>query len=637
MSRPELAPRHAGVAEDRALAARADLESLAGAHLTRGRMIFWLALLTAALAISLIVGSAFGSVHINFVRAFRDSASPDRAILMGARLPRVLMGAVVGAVLAAVGTALQALVRNPLAEGGILGISGGGALGAIVALVMLSQSAASDVIVPLIAFAAALASTVMVYRLALVEGRLEPFTLLLIGVIFNSFWGAAIMLVNSVVNFYFAHSILFWLMGSLEAPSYREVVVVAILGGAGFAILMLCARDMNLLSFGDEPAAELGVEVDRVRRTIFFATSIMIGAAVSVSGIITFVGLIVPHMLRLALGADHRLLLPASLIGGAAFMVVADLAARVAIAPSEIAGWRNHGAVRRTVLHLYASPRRQKAVLAVSPAGDRGRLALHASEIVAGYGGAQVLRGVSLELAAGEMLAVVGPNGAGKSTLLKVLGGTLARTSGAIELFSRPLDSFDRRALARIVAMVAQENSVAFQFTVLEVVLMGRAPHLASFHLETRRDLEIAHSALSHFDLLALAGRHIRELSGGERKRVFLARALAQDPKIALLDEPAAFLDLRHVADIFSRFGALRAERGLAVVATLHDLNAAALYADRVLLMKDGAAVACGTPEAVLTEENLRHVYDTPVYVGRNPSTGALAILPGARESLARA
>ena len=253
---------------------------------------------------------------------------------------------------------------------------------------------------------------------------------------------------------------------------------------------------------------------------------------------------------------------------------------------------------------------------------------MKADGLIAGSNGAEVLHDVSIEVRAGEMLAIVGPNGAGKSTLLKVLAGTLARRRGTLELMGRPLESYQRRALATIIAAVAQENTVAFQFSVLEAVLMGRAPHLGPFHFETRRDLEVAHSALEHFDLLALARRPIHELSGGERKRVFLARALAQEAKIALLDEPTAFLDLKHVADIFCRFRELCAQRAMAVVATLHDLNAAALYADRVLLMKDGAAVGCGTPEAVLTAENLRSVYDTDVFVGRNPANGALMVLP---------
>jgi ABC-type Fe3+-siderophore transport system permease subunit len=311
-----------------------DFEPLAAAHLTRARMAATLGALALALLASMLVAVSFGSVHVSLTRAFIRPHSPDHAILFAVRMPRVLMGAAVGAALAAVGAALQALVRNPLAEGGILGISGGGAFGAILALILLSARTAA--VVPLCAFGAALLSTVMVYRLAVVDGRLEPFTLLLVGVIFNSIWGAAIMLVNSVVNFYYVHDIVFWLMGSLEAPTWGEVVTVAVMGTAGFALLMARARDLNLLSLGDEAAAELGVEVDPLRRLIFVATSVMIAAAVSVSGIISFVGLIVPHVLRLAFGADHRLLLPASFLGGAAFLVLADLVARVAIAPSEL-------------------------------------------------------------------------------------------------------------------------------------------------------------------------------------------------------------------------------------------------------------------------------------------------------------
>lgn len=256
--------------------------------------------------------------------------------------------------------------------------------------------------------------------------------------------------------------------------------------------------------------------------------------------------------------------------------------------------------------------------------------AMRATGIHAGYPGVPVLRGVSIEVAAGEMLAIVGPNGAGKSTLLRVLGGSIEPASGSVELLGRPLSSVDRREFARMVASVSQENAVAFRFTVMEIVLMGRAPHLGAFRFESPHDVEIASSALERFDLRDLAARHMQELSGGERKRVFLARALAQEPKVALLDEPTAFLDLKHVAEIFARFRELCAERGMAVVATLHDLNAAALYADRVLLLADGIAVACGTPAEVLTAENLRRVYETDVYVGRNPSTGALIVLPAA-------
>jgi iron complex transport system ATP-binding protein len=256
--------------------------------------------------------------------------------------------------------------------------------------------------------------------------------------------------------------------------------------------------------------------------------------------------------------------------------------------------------------------------------------ALHADQIRAGYDERPVLRGVSLEVKAGELLAIVGPNGAGKSTLLRVLSGALKPREGSIKLFGRELAGYDRRALARTIASVAQENSVAFQFSVMEIVLMGRAPHLGAFHLESQHDLEIAADALRYFDLTTLAGRPIQELSGGERKRVFLARALAQQPRVVLLDEPTAFLDLRHIAEIFECFRQLRVERGLAVVATMHDLNTAALYADRILMLKAGARVAYGMPAEVFDPATLREVYEVEVHVGRNPVTGTLVVYPAA-------
>jgi ABC-type cobalamin/Fe3+-siderophores transport system ATPase subunit len=264
----------------------------------------------------------------------------------------------------------------------------------------------------------------------------------------------------------------------------------------------------------------------------------------------------------------------------------------------------------------------------VSAAAEHASTALSVRGIRAGYGGRAVLHDVSFEIAAGEMLAIVGPNGAGKSTLLKVMGGTLRPWAGAVEVLGRALSSYERRELARTIATVAQESSVAFSFTVLEVVLMGRAPHLGAFNFESAHDLAIAKRALERFDLAALAHRHIQELSGGERKLVFLARALAQEPRVVLLDEPIAFLDLKHVAAILTRFRELACEHGVAIAATLHDLNAAALYADRVLLMREGAVVGHGTPAEVFTVDNLRRVYETEVWVGPNPATGALMIVP---------
>ena len=196
----------------------------------------------------------------------------------------------------------------------------------------------------------------------------------------------------------------------------------------------------------------------------------------------------------------------------------------------------------------------------MNPPAENPALALRASGLSAGYADRQVLRQVSIEAGFGELVAIVGPNGAGKSTLLKLLARTIAPWDGSIELLGKPIVDYDRRELARTIAVVGQENAIAFQFTVLEAVLMGRAPHLAPFSFESPRDLAVARAALEQLGLTPLAGRYVQELSGGERKRVVLARALAQEPKVALLDEPTAFLDLKHIAEIFAILRELRAD-----------------------------------------------------------------------------
>jgi iron complex transport system permease protein len=191
-------------------------------------------------------------------------------------------------------------------------------------------------LVSLAAFGGALGATLLIYRLALVHGRLQPYALLLTGVVSNAFCSAIIMLINSLVDFYQSHAILFWLMGSLAAHDYLTVGTTSLYVGGATAWLISQGRRLNLLSLGEESALQLGVDVETLRRGIFLASSLLVGAVVAVSGMIGFVGLIVPHLLRLLFGADHRLLLPASLFGGAIFLVVADTLARTVASPIEL-------------------------------------------------------------------------------------------------------------------------------------------------------------------------------------------------------------------------------------------------------------------------------------------------------------
>jgi len=302
-----------------------------------GRLTRVNGVLLLALAVTLVAAAAIGPVAIDWRRALAPSSalSPAAVILFRARIPRVLLAAIVGGALATAGAALQALLRNPLADPHLLGVSGGAALAGVCALV-LRPVVGQTVTVPAAAFAGALVSMWIVFRLARVAGRLETYTLLLIGVIYNAFTSALLMFVNSIVDFYQAHGVLFWLMGSLANRDYGVVAALALYTLAGLGALMLRARDLDCLTLGDDRAAELGVAVDRARTIIFVAASLLVGAVVSVSGMIGFVGLVVPHVVRLAVGADHRVLLPATYLAGAIFLVWADTAARTALGATEI-------------------------------------------------------------------------------------------------------------------------------------------------------------------------------------------------------------------------------------------------------------------------------------------------------------
>jgi len=243
-------------------------------------------------------------------------------------------------------------------------------------------------------------------------------------------------------------------------------------------------------------------------------------------------------------------------------------------------------------------------------------------------GGTLSMDDVTLSIASGEMVAIVGPNGAGKSTLLRLMSGFLPPARGVAECCGGNPRQLRRREFARRVAFVGLQTQLGFPYTVLEVVLMGRAPHVEGFRLESDEDLAAAERAMAATSTVALAERQFDTLSSGERQRVCIARALAQEPELLLLDEPGAFLDIRQTTSVYGILRRLNRERRTTVVAVLHDLNLVSLYFDRVVMMKAGRLHAVGRPAEVLTYRNLREVFETDVYVDINTVTGTLNILP---------
>lgn len=253
---------------------------------------------------------------------------------------------------------------------------------------------------------------------------------------------------------------------------------------------------------------------------------------------------------------------------------------------------------------------------------------LELDAVCASYGDRPVLSEISLRLDGGELVGLLGPNGAGKSTLLRLACGMHEPSRGRVLLEGAELGTLARRAVARRVAFVPQRTDLAFPFSVLEVVLMGRAPHLGGYGLEAEEDRQIAEDSLREVDAHALRERPFTTLSGGERQRVVIARALCQRPKILLLDEPAAFLDIRHQVELHDLLrDGVRAGR-FAVVSAMHDLNLASQACDRVLLLSGGRSVGLGTVEQVLTYGRVRETFGVDVYVGVNELTGARYFLP---------
>ena len=229
------------------------------------------------------------------------------------------------------------------------------------------------------------------------------------------------------------------------------------------------------------------------------------------------------------------------------------------------------------------------------------------------------LRNVSFTVQRGEFLTLVGPNGSGKSTLLKLLDRIYLPVEGAILLDGRPLPAYARTELARKIAYVPQEREMEFSFSVEEIVLMGRAPHAGGHLFESTHDRDIARRMMDLTDITHLADHSITNLSGGERQRAFIARALAQQASVILLDEPTAHLDIAHQVDIFRLLQSLSANTGLTVISVSHDLNLAAMHSDRLAMLRAGSLAALGTPDDVLTADRIRDVFRADVLVDRHP------------------
>lgn len=246
-------------------------------------------------------------------------------------------------------------------------------------------------------------------------------------------------------------------------------------------------------------------------------------------------------------------------------------------------------------------------------------LSLNLQKVSLGYNHCTVVQDVSFEVGQREIVGIIGPNGSGKSTLIKGISRILRTTSGKIYLDGRDISEFHRSELAQILAVVPQNPSLPETFTAHEIVMMGRTPHLGLLRYEGEKDLDIVRRAMESTDTLGLAQRRVSELSGGERQRLTIARALAQEPKVILLDEPTAHLDINYQIEILNLIRKLCYEKALITIIALHDLNIAAQYCSRLIMLSNGRIFCQGTPQEVIKPQNIKAVYGAEVYVCPHP------------------
>src|SRR5436190_7046055 len=312
----------------------------------RGRVtfrstVFVCGLLLLVLLTILVIASLIGSESLPIMTSLCaltgksncGLSAEQQAILFDIRLPRVLLAAAVGMCLAAAGAAYQALLRNPLAEPYLLGVSNGAAVGTMVSLVFLGSEEWTR---PVMAFAGALVASFAVYQLARSRAGASPERLILAGVIVTTFLSSAIVFITTLMDATRIRSFTFWLLGDLSGATTGLLALALIVAVAGSAALTVFARPLNLLMLGERDAFDLGVEVGRVRLIVFLAAGLLVGTSVASSGSVGYVGLVVPHLVRLSFGSDNRLVIPAAALAGATFVVVADMLARTLIAPREL-------------------------------------------------------------------------------------------------------------------------------------------------------------------------------------------------------------------------------------------------------------------------------------------------------------
>ena len=587
-----------------------------------------------------------------------------RLIVLDLRLPRVLLSMCAGAGLAVAGAVFQGILRNPLADPFTLGVSGGAAFGAALAISLGLSGAALGFGIPAAAFAGAALALAAVLMLGRIGGGLRHETLILAGVVVSALLASLIALIKALDESSVT-GIVFWIMGSFQGRGWHELYLLLPGFVCGCLVAMLLHGRLDMLSLGDRTARSLGLGAARLRLVLLLCAGAVTASCVAISGIIGFIGLIVPHLCRMVLGAAHGRLLPASALLGALLLLWSDVAARtllpggvelpVGVVTALLGGpffcfilgrKQGHAVASRPFIAECPLPSADTAEepadiendshlgRAETPVTHSGAPAISCRELSFGYGAKRsgqppFLEGISFDLRQGEFTALLGPNGSGKSTLLHCLFGELKRWGGEISVLGKDTAGLRDKDRAKLLALLAQSPESLPALSVFRMVLMGRYAHTPFLGGYGAYDRQEALRALAQTGVEHLAARPVNSLSGGEQQRVLLARTFAQHTPALLLDEAVAGLDPAYQIAVMRILKDMRERGRLCILAAMHDLNLAAFYCDRLIFLKQGRVVADGPVRETFTARVLEQVYDCEVTVVPHPVSGVPQALLG--------
>ncbi|WP_347835953.1 iron chelate uptake ABC transporter family permease subunit [Gracilibacillus sp. JCM 18860] len=578
---------------------------------------FMVASFAILLVISIVFSIRFGSVKIPFLEIWSTFSgnleSEFQNIIWNIRIPRTIVAILAGANLAVAGVLLQGIMKNPLADPSIIGVSSGAGLAGMIILILYPHL--PHLLTP-VAFIGATIVAFIVYALAWEKGIAPPTRIILAGVAVSAFLGSGI---SALMVFYSdrVQGTIDFMVGGLSARSWPEVEVILPYSILGILLAIIGIRRMNLLMLGDRTARSLGARVEWIRFTMTAVATLLAASAVSVVGLLGFVGLIVPHTARLIVGNDYRVLLPASIFLGAAILPASDTIARIMFAPIELPVGVIMGGIRSAILSIFIEE-------------ENGMTILRTASISHFFSDKQVLKQMDLELREGQIYSIIGPNGSGKSTLLHILSRQLKPSQGNVYWKEADLYRLSPKKAAQELALLAQVND-SMDLTVEQLIAYGRTPHKSMFKRIDEQDQILIEEAISLTKLDLLRKRNLSQLSGGERQRAWIALNLAQQPKLLFLDEPTTYLDISHQLEVLEVVAQLKRNQKVTIVMVLHDLNHAAAYSDEVIVVKKGGCIyGQGAPEKIMNQKMFKEVFgvEADIYKDGHDETLRIVMKP---------